>query len=64
MAMGNPLPEIGRITWTTHPGWGGGHLPQVWVSTVKLTPKAVAVRNNGRRWDISKGVSLNYHYGY
>ena len=29
-------------------GGGGGHLPQVWVSTVKLTPKAVAVTGTGR----------------
>ena len=27
----------------------GGHLPQVWVSTVKLTPKAVAVTGSNRR---------------
>ena len=30
-------------------GGGGGHLPQVWVSTVKLTPKAVAVTGSNRR---------------
>ena len=28
---------------------GGGHLPQAWVSTVKLTPKAVVVTGSGRR---------------
>ena len=27
---------------------GGGHLPQVWVLTVKMTPKAVAVTSSGR----------------
>ena len=33
---------------------GGEHLPQVLVSTVKLTPKAVAVTSNGRRVVIPK----------
>ena len=37
-------------------GGGGGHLPQVWVSTVKLTPKAVAVTSSGRREVILKAL--------
>ena len=62
------------ITGSRPGGGGGGHLPQVWVSTVKLTPKAVAVTSSGRRAVILKllfseavghlyrGI-LNCHYG-
>ena len=31
------------------PGGGGGHLTKVWVSTVRLTKKAIAVTSSGRR---------------
>ena len=36
------------------PPGGGGHLPQVWVSTVKLTPKVVGVTSSNRRVVILK----------
>ena len=62
------------IDVTLDPRGGGVHLPQVWASTVKLTPKAVAVISSGRRAVIlkalySEGVGHlergipNYHYG-
>ena len=34
----------------------GGHLPQVWVSTVKLTPKVEVVTSSGRRLVILKAL--------
>ena len=38
----------------------GGYLPQVWVPTVKRTPKAVAVKaETEERWDISEGACFN-----
>ena len=46
-----------------HPqGGGGGHLPQVWKSTVKLTLKVVAMTSSGRRAVILYSEAMGHLY--